>query len=580
MLNLRLRVRNRVPSEDYYALPSERVTVWDPGVPDGIPNYTNIHSTILASTYGNGSQNASVGIQAAIDAAGAVAGPSSPQVVKLSAGTFRIDYRLNLDSNYVVLRGDGTNIGGAGGGTRLIFNTVDEDFLHFGFQQDVSGQTSYALTANAAQGASTFAVASGHGMQAGDMILIDKVDDAQVVVEGGTWWKRGPGNGEWGVSSSLRGRGQICEVESVNGNNITIVGRLHAPYPTNLTSQILRGPDRRAGWVGMGLEDMTITGWGDAYGVTFYWCKKCWVKNVEFDGQPTAQGGVGTGTLGVDLRIHRSCRVQVEHCYLHHSRGYPTNNRAYSISIASQSSDCYIVDNIVFRKNKNVTLEASGSGNVIAYNYLDDPVIAPDGDPDAIQTDWFEMCCDGTHISFPCYDLFEGNYVAKMGAAETHGNAGQQTFFRCYSKGDRIYTINHNAGLCAVMFNRYMRQMSVVGCVLDTHHDGGIYEPTWTADWMPAGQMNAPKIWSIGLDGYDGNWQGPRDPSVQQNLIRDANYDYIRNQVDNTPADPLPNSLYLTEKPAFFGAYTWPWVDSLGSTKLYTLPAKARFDSY
>ena len=42
----------------------------------------------------------------------------------------------------------------------------------------------------------------------------------------------------------------------------------------------------------------------------------------------------------------------------------------------------------------------------------------------------------------------------------------------------------------------------------------------------------------------------------------------------------LPNSLYLTKKPAFFDAgrgYRWPWVDPAGATKLHTLPGK--FDS-
>jgi hypothetical protein len=44
----------------------------------------------------------------------------------------------------------------------------------------------------------------------------------------------------------------------------------------------------------------------------------------------------------------------------------------------------------------------------------------------------------------------------------------------------------------------------------------------------------------------------------------------------------LPNSLYRTNKPPFFDAgrgYTWPWVDPVGATKLYTLPAKARYDA-
>jgi uncharacterized protein (DUF2141 family) len=40
----------------------------------------------------------------------------------------------------------------------------------------------------------------------------------------------------------------------------------------------------------------------------------------------------------------------------------------------------------------------------------------------------------------------------------------------------------------------------------------------------------------------------------------------------------IPNSLYLTQKPAFFGSNPWPWVDPTTGT-VYTLPAKARYDA-
>ena len=32
-------------------------------------------------------------------------------------------------------------------------------------------------------------------------------------------------------------------------------------------------------------------------------------------------------------------------------------------------------------------------------------------------------------------------------------------------------------------------------------------------------------------------------------------------------------------RPSAGSGYTWPWVDPTGATKLYTLPAKARFDN-
>jgi hypothetical protein len=75
------------------------------------------------------------------------------------------------------------------------------------------------------------------------------------------------------------------------------------------------------------------------------------------------------------------------------------------------------------------------------------------------------------------------------------------------------------------------------------------------------------------------------DPNVAATTIRDGNYDYLQNRITwaaNDTAHTLPNSMYLSAKPAFFNAgsgYTWPWVNPTGSPQLYTLPAKARYDA-
>ena len=63
---------------------------------------------------------------------------------------------------------------------------------------------------------------------------------------------------------------------------------------------------------------------------------------------------------------------------------------------------------------------------------------------------------------------------------------------------------------------------------------------------------------------------------------RHLDYDYkTKAQYDNptNPVKTLPDSLYLTSKPAFFGSLPWPWVDPSGATKIQTLPAKDRFDA-
>ena len=85
--------------------------------------------------------------------------------------------------------------------------------------------------------------------------------------------------------------------------------------------------------------------------------------------------------------------------------------------------------------------------------------------------------------------------------------------------------------------------------------------------------------------GWDGVKPYPSDALVSATTIRHGNFDYVTNTVKWDPAIPshtLPDSLYLTQKPAFFDdgrGYAWPWVDPVGATKLYTLPAKARYDA-
>ncbi len=64
--------------------PSRAIDWSKAGIPGGIPNRTTICSTINAATYGNGTSDATGGIQTALN------GCPSGQVVSLSAGTFLI----------------------------------------------------------------------------------------------------------------------------------------------------------------------------------------------------------------------------------------------------------------------------------------------------------------------------------------------------------------------------------------------------------------------------------------------------------------------------------------------------------
>jgi hypothetical protein len=93
-------------------------------------------------------------------------------------------------------------------------------------------------------------------------------------------------------------------------------------------------------------------------------------------------------------------------------------------------------------------------------------------------------------------------------------------------------------------------------------------------------------IWSIGV------WDGKKEDQAAETTLRDGNFDFFTKESrwhgiggsgkSNKASDkPLAPSLYLKEKPAFFGSATWPWVDGSSESEPLpgTLPARTRFDA-
>jgi hypothetical protein len=85
-------------------------------------------------------------------------------------------------------------------------------------------------------------------------------------------------------------------------------------------------------------------------------------------------------------------------------------------------------------------------------------------------------------------------------------------------------------------------------------------------------------MWRLGYTPTD--WSAPADPRVVATTHRHGNFDYATGAVQWAPGfdQALPDSLYLTGRPAFFGDRRWPWVDPTGATPVHTLPARERYD--
>jgi hypothetical protein len=538
-----------------YALPTERVTAWNPGVPGGIPTYTTVSASLPASAFGNGTSDSRAEIQSALDAAGvASAADGVGRVVTLSAGAFSISGELHLPSR-VVLRGAGPD------STRLVATGNLHPLVVIGRSLNPHpGENCTDLTATGVKDSRSVQVANTSGFSVGQLVWLDELTDN--VRSQWNPQKHPPGQGRNWYCRENRPITQILEIAAINGNTITFQTPLHIEFRTTQSAQLSRF-DVPPVW-SAGLEELRVSS-GRNGNIQLDHAAGSWVRHVESD-----------DSYGSCISFRQSYRCTVRDSYLHDSYYYNNGGAGYGLDVTYGSSDNLIENNISIRFNKVINCRASGGGNVIAYNYMDDG--AMNSEPA-----WIETGLQASHYPTPHFELFEGNDSFNIDGDFTEGNAIDITYFRNHASGirrntPRFLTDTRSRRIAAAMKGHYW--YNFVGNVLGY---AGM-EPTPPKGWVYEGSPPWPDtpitVWRIGYWNQDWNTQ---DPQVGATMIRDGNYDFVTESVHwhQTPgfAGTLPNSLYLPAKPAFFGDDPWPWVDPLGPTKTHTLPAKARYDA-
>ena len=560
----------------FTTLSADRRTVWNPGVTGGIPNRTTICAKINASTYGNGAQDATADIQSAIKAC------PLGQVVQLSAGTFTINNDILYLNRGITLRGAGPTstllrrTNGATPGSYI--PGVANPIIIVGPARWSSGGTAFNLASDAVKGARSVQLASapGGGLSPEQIVLIDELS--------GAGWRTDPaGRGQIWASSDWRvvyqhhnpSRGtddpwpdaagwfsrpdrvtaEVKEVQSYDAatRTVTFTSPFHIDYRTSHTAQLYVYTDIHV--KNAGLEDLKLQG-GDNGQLRFAWAAQSWATRVE-----------NTGFLGEGFAVDSSFRVEIRDSYVHTPVWMEPGGASYNISLSNGSSEILIENNISVDANKVMVARCSGAGSVVGYNYMDNGHIGS-------SPGWVETGLNASHMVGPHHVLFEGNYGFNWDSDKTHGNSIYHTVFRNHLSGRRRDFTDAGPRRCAGA-GYYSYWMSFLGNVLGLQGQmkGWSYE---------SNDRRRPTIWLLGWDDFA---PYPTDAMVRTTAIRHGNFDYLTNSVNWDPKISerlLPNSLYLRQRPAFFNAgrgYVWPWVDPTGATKLYTLPAKARFDA-
>lgn len=552
-------------------IPADRCTRWSPGVPGGIPHRTRTCARIDAAAHGDGRSDAAAAIQHAIDRC------PEGSVVELGRGTYRLATSLFLNKG-VVLRGAGPDA------TRLRLEASgDVAAIYVSNLWPEYNAAPVDVTADVPKGATSVQVADASAFAPGDVVQIDQLDDPSYVDHGGCrWMKRGPSRADDRRPVSpegYRAQGQTVEVVRVERGRLFLAAPIHLGFRLARRPQVFKptGPRTPSGTTVKyaGVEDLYVTGGRNGM-IALINAAYSWLRNVESDGDPKG----GAGMKGAHVSLESCFRCVVRDSYLHDATDVTQGGGAYGLSILAQSSDCLVENNVVVNLNKPLVLRASGGGNVVAYNYVDD---AWTGVMPSLQ----ETTVDAGHASFPHMELFEGNWAAHMGTDAVWGNSGWITFFRNHasSQQGRTPRVPETWDVAAIGLEARAHHTSVVGNVLGAPGKGLVYE----VHSNPPG-TGQPAVYRLGHRANGGNgggdsnaYEDPARPGTTGfTLLRHGNFDHVTNQVVWDPRIPsrhLPPSLYLAEKPAFFGANPWPWVDPEGAVKTHVLPARQRFEA-
>ena len=453
------------------------------------------------------------------------------------------------------------------------------------------------LAADAVKGTNSLTLASNPGIAIGELVLIDmNTDNDPDVFWGLAQDPPGGGSRRW-FSRQDRSIAQMMQVTAVNGNTITFDTPFHIAFQVAYQAQLSRYAETVH--TGIGVEDIAIAGGmgGDGNGgITVTLCTYCWIKHVE------AYWNIGTA-----IGLYGTYRSEVRNSYIHESAWPSPGGGGYLSGINSGASDNLFENNIMWNGDKNIVMRGSGGGNVAAYNYMDDAWIYgyPLGP---------EAGANAGHYTTPHFELLEGNYSHNYKGDAYWGNSIYITVFRNWLSGIRAahgnlatYTFTQAGitypymdlwGRTAVDIQAHSFYHNLVGNVLGKQgqtllsFNNGTFSSTQTT-WVPENLASSIDgaanviMWNIGSEQDPTAWTWVAN--TYQTIQRDGNWDWVTQTqkwlgIGGTYAAPLgtskpiPNSLYLTSKPAFFGSNPWPWVDpSTGTT--YVLPAKARFDA-
>jgi len=247
-------------------------------------------------------------------------------------------------------------------------------------------------------------------------------------------------------------------------------------------------------------------------------------------------------------------------------------HEAQSYDYGCYGSDGDLIENNIFQRATVPMMNEGCHGMVYGYNFNIESRYATDvGDI---------LHAVYTHAVGTNYILAEGNDVDGAVQENFHGPAQFMTYYRNRMIGTET---NRTGRLAPVIIQSFSRYSNVIGNILG--------DATWHNNYQNRNidsqntSVCEHSIYQLGWGGNCGNWSIPGDcmgyvacpipdSVVATTLFRWGNYDvvnasnqFVSGEVPSSltlfanavPANNnLPNSLYLSSKPSFFGSTAWP----------------------
>lgn len=412
--------------------------------------------------------------------------------------------------------------------------------------------------------------------------------------------------------SQDRSLGQLFEIAAINSGTKTLTFTTPARYTycagtgaCSNRSGVVAGT-AMAVWGqfntrGVAVEELQI-----AFGIQggngnliFSACSYCWAKHVDL-----------YWSLGANVLFSGCFRCELRDSAIHETPSPSSGGGGYMIDIQSATSEMLTENNWSWSGDKNMVGQATGGGNVFAYNYT----------ADAFQSGFPSLPESGlneAHMTTSKFALYEGNESHEISGDSYWGPSNYLLFFRNNITDQRPAWPPLNSwvsgGGCPYVDDGQRAAVQVGAHTLRNNFVGNIigfsgqmlFNKTSGACQFTQGQFAYEELTSLSngqtvFDWYVGELQSNNntwDSTTINTQLRQGNWSWFLgsqiwylNPIGATgststgPTLTLPTSYYYvrgeTQPPWYatsaFCPCTWPFVNpSSGTTN--TMPAKARF---